>query len=743
MDRMFCYLWSEQGVPDECKFGERWVKSGQDPQAEIWRRIKQSLGQRKDLLRDGKIRLEHYWDVTDYAQKVGRYYQRSRVDDHIRPHIGFRKYSTGEVHCITPADAQIRVDRLLARMGQPLPTVGLAAWQARAAEDVLGRVAQGSRTVVAELCARFGKTIWSGVLMREMQAPLTIVASYVLTSFTSFEKELTAYQQFSDMVIIDAADPEYREVVESALSNGKQVVVFLSMCPGAGRNGRLRWLFGLDQPRLLIVDEADFGVHQNNQVQALMGAVKPGDTVILMTGTNADKAVSCWPIDAMLSVVYPELLMEKHNPQPHYATNLANFGIDPRRHDLVVDVQFYQMDLRRAVEDARRAEPQLFTDDGIYLPSWSKAAADPVRAKGFITRVLQAVFLGQNGWDELNVDLQTRRNSREGQRVAMMFMPGSTTNANLEEISRIASSTLAGYHVVTIYGEEMTNRTAEARAKEEIQIAARKGQEVLLISAGMAQRSFSVGEITELYLAYDQGDAGATMQKISRALTPDDLGKIGRIISLSFDPNRDDKFDPMLLETALNYKRTHGIDSARRALDAVLRTVDIFRCTEDGAIKLDPDEYLEAALARKSISRVCGKVADHTLLSVAELKALADGNLEAFRAAKAATADRGRTRLSRSRTVAPKPHAEEHASADLIAAAREMITTIVENLDIIMLGTGQNSLQAALDDVRQDPNKRQAVSEEFGIDIEIICDLFDRGVINMEIVELLLDASAC
>ena len=45
-DSMWCYLWEETEHPGECKFGERWVFAGQDPQKEIRSRIRASLGVR-------------------------------------------------------------------------------------------------------------------------------------------------------------------------------------------------------------------------------------------------------------------------------------------------------------------------------------------------------------------------------------------------------------------------------------------------------------------------------------------------------------------------------------------------------------------------------------------------------------------------------------------------------------------------------------------------------------------------
>ena len=740
MDRMYCYLWWEKTNPDEAKFGERWVFDGQDPETEIWKRIKSSLGVRKDLIKDGTVVLETFWDVTDLAKKVGRYYQRSRMDDFIRPRIGFRKGSTGEIHELPASEIKLKVDKYLAKSSQPLPVVGLAAWQARTAEQIISDITVGRRTIIAELCARFGKTIWSGTLIRETNAQLTVVVSYVLTSFASFEKDLSGFEQFKDFVLIDTADEEYQEVVSAALSQGKQVVAFLSMCVGTKRQEKIDFLFGQTQNRLVIVDEADFGVHRAGQAKPLLDARDSNDVVILMTGTNADKAASFWPVDKALSVVYPELIMEKRKTQKSYPTTLSNFKIDPTRHDLVVDVEFYQMDLKRAVEFARTADPETFTQDGVYLPSWSKFAAYPVKAKGFWTRMLQSVFLGQHGVDELNVDLQTERSvAKEGQRVAMMFLSGSMQNENLAEAVALAQQALPGFMIVPVYGDEMTNRTAETEVLEAIDKAAKLGQDVLLLSAGMAQRSFSVGAITELYLAYDTGDNGATIQKISRALTPEQAGKIGRIVSLSFDPNRDDKFDSLLLETSLNYKRTHNLKSAKESLREVLRTVDIFRCTEDGSIKLEGDEYLERAIERRSVTRVAGKTSNLELLSASQIAAVASGNAEAFKAAKQEAAQKGKTKLSANKAVGERDKSEEMANAKLLAKAREVITTIVENMDIIVYGTGTSILADAFDTIETDNQKRKAVEQEFGLDFDLIRELFDLGVINTDLVELQVD----
>lgn len=312
MNKMYCYLWFERDKPNEGKFGERWVFNGQDPKREIWKRIKTSVGVRKDLIKDGTIQLECFWDVTEFAKKIGRCYKHGKVDDKIRPAIGFRKGTTGEVHELSPSEIRIKVNKFLSKLGQSLPQVGLSQNQYSAAENVLEAIRQGKRTIEAELCARFGKTIWSGALIRETNSKLTIIASYVLTSFSSFEKDLSSFDQFKDLVLVDTADKEYQDIIDAALKQNKQVVAFLSMCSGSKRQARIDYLFSQTVDRLVIIDEADYGVHQVRQSRPLVQARTEQDVIILMTGTNGDKAAGIWPIDHYVSVTYPELLIEKH-----------------------------------------------------------------------------------------------------------------------------------------------------------------------------------------------------------------------------------------------------------------------------------------------------------------------------------------------------------------------------------------------------------------------------------------------
>jgi len=314
-DKMYCYLWEEVDRPGECKFGERWVFSGEDHEVECRKRIRDSLSVRKDIYDQGHVRVVALWDVSEIAKKVGRYYQRSKMDDYLREFIGHRKGSTGEVHKLYGDDMKLRVNKLLAKLGQPLVTAGLSTKQYKVAEEVLSAFENNNRVVLAELCARFGKTIWSGAVAVEQGADIVVVASYVKTVFTSFATDLTSFQQFANYAHVDTADADYQEQIEAALADGKKVFAYLSLANGSKRQERIDYLFDNQVEKLLVVDEADFGAHQIKQAQPLIDKLDNKVYTIIMTGTNADRAATHWPIDTMVSVTYPELLIQKRATQ--------------------------------------------------------------------------------------------------------------------------------------------------------------------------------------------------------------------------------------------------------------------------------------------------------------------------------------------------------------------------------------------------------------------------------------------
>lgn len=314
-DYMMLYLWEDTDAPEtELKFGEtlRHTESLQEATEETEKYIRHSLGRQKHKFDEGRVIIHHIWDASDYAQHFNRYRRGAHLDDFIRNKLVLgERVGRTEVHRhITADEFIIRINKELSNY-QNLITAGLSTKQYEQLVNVINAFGNGCKVILAELCARFGKTIWAGSLIKETEAELTIVASYVLTSFSSFIKEFTSFNQFKDFVLIDTKEEDYQEKVKKALSERKQVVTFLSMCTSDKREERIKFLYNQKVDILTIVDEADYGVQHPNQAMALINAQKDNDRVILMTGTGADRAAGNWNIDYHTSTTYIELLVEK------------------------------------------------------------------------------------------------------------------------------------------------------------------------------------------------------------------------------------------------------------------------------------------------------------------------------------------------------------------------------------------------------------------------------------------------
>lgn len=406
-----------------------------------------------------------------------------------------------------------------------------------------------------------------------------------------------------------------------------------------------------------------------------------------------------------------------------------HFKIDRSRDLLAVEIQFYQMDLRGIVEEAKKYSQEMDPD---FLPSWAKFCEAPMKAKGFWTYMIEALFLHKHNSPELYTG-QHFEDFAEGPRVAMMFL-GKIRNKHLELAAAYAQEVLPGWIVQYINGNVTNGHKAEKFANNVIKEARDKGKNVLFIAANMAQRSFSVSEITELYLAFDGGEAGATIQKMSRALTPWKKGKISKIVSLSFDPNRDDTFDLIIITTARNYKKKHNEKSLREALRKVLRTIDVFQCTSNNTIKINDDLYLETLIQSNRFGRAVGRMIELDGFTLDQLWAISEGNTNYFNRDREETADKGKTREPEEKKKDRKERDEEQKMKD---KARRVIVTFCEYVDIVILGTERDTVHDALVLLDTDKELQANIYKLFELDYEIARVILHR--INQDFLQLLLD----
>lgn len=320
-DRIFMYEWYiiddvkvniNNKIEGECKPGDHWISAGVDPLESIKNYVRNDQKKRKDKYDEGKVRILRIWDVSEYAKKYNKFYPHSKIDENIKKVIGHVKQN--DVYSLDPLCFYQKFNDLLRKENQPLPIIGLRAGQIRTLLTILGYYYnENAKVILGDLYARFGKTIFSLGLSRELEWKITIIAAYVKTSFRSFENDMSGGEQFKNMVGIHAEDPNYKQKIQDALNAGKQVVVYLSLCKGEKRDNRIKYLLSQNVPAGLIVDEADFGAWRKGQSDPLKEHALKNEKckVFLMTGSNVERAGAFWPIDKMVLETYYEALSDR------------------------------------------------------------------------------------------------------------------------------------------------------------------------------------------------------------------------------------------------------------------------------------------------------------------------------------------------------------------------------------------------------------------------------------------------
>jgi hypothetical protein len=317
MEFHFLYLWedidSRKGKRSEVKFGEHFESNASSMVEAIEntkKYIRSSLSRQKHKSDQGRILIHEIWDVTQHSKDIGYFRKHSKLDDKIRPFIG--NVVQSEVHDIIPALAIARVNKYLNKHSARKASVAtLSTAQYEMVESLIGAIENGHRDISLNLCARFGKTIMALALFIESDADIMIATSYVLSSLASFEKEVEEFEQFKDIVPIQADDDNLEERVKECVDNGQKALVLLSMCNSDKRDSRIEKIYSYGETTLTFIDEADFGAHHEQQLRPFKECRRDNDIFLFMTGTNIDRAIANWQITHSETVTYPELLFNR------------------------------------------------------------------------------------------------------------------------------------------------------------------------------------------------------------------------------------------------------------------------------------------------------------------------------------------------------------------------------------------------------------------------------------------------
>ena len=278
---------------------------------------------------------------------------------------------------------------------------------------------------------------------------------------------------------------------------------------------------------------------------------------VFASGTNVQRlAKSASKVDGVLYTAYSELEAseEKIIKRKFYSANLVQ--------------------LKDVVEAM----------DETVQPSWTKIWGKPNANRAFISTMFNAFVGNESLIPSLNLDQITSD-------TISTFMVLTSANKNeMSQAAKIIEKSVEGFNVVILNGDHTTNKEAETETKKAINIAKAEGKRGIIILANqMGSRSYSISEIQATIMAYDRGSVDATQQKVSRSLTPGktfegDKKEFGHIIDLSFDPNRSENIERLLIDEIVQVQKSKDIDFPA-ATSFVLNSIDLSKVNEYGYVE--------------------------------------------------------------------------------------------------------------------------------------------------------------
>jgi hypothetical protein len=134
------------------------------------------------------------------------------------------------------------------------------------------RCGEADTSLIANLCPRFGKTIWALSLFNKISEEygnrVMLLPSYWLSVHTSFVDTLNDWKDFNDIALIDPNDPDAALVAANALDNGQRIIIQISLHGDLAEwSKKHNWISEIDNDEFfMFADEGDFGTHTENQV---------------------------------------------------------------------------------------------------------------------------------------------------------------------------------------------------------------------------------------------------------------------------------------------------------------------------------------------------------------------------------------------------------------------------------------------------------------------------------------------
>ena len=587
-----------------------------------------------------------------------------------------------------------------------------------ALEIIDNAIKNGNRfpNIIANLPPRFGKTIWGLCLFNEIckryNTRVMLLPAYWLSVHSSFVEELDEFDDFLDIAFIDPNKDDAEFKAQHALENGQRIIVPVSLHGDLDEwKQKHAWISDInDLDKFYFNDEGDFGTHADRQVEKLQSL---GQGIsCFASGTNVQRlAKGAGKVDGVVYAAYSQLEKTESN---------------------IVKRKFWMLEVNTLKEQVEKL-------DETVQPSWVKLNGKPNGNKTFHTTLIRSLTGHEPLQQGLNLSNLT------GEQIECFMVLTSADKKGMQQLKELYKRAVPTWHIKVLNGDYTTNKQAQYETIKEINEARIAGKEgVIIIANQMGSRSYSIPEIQATIVAYDRGGVDATVQKTSRCLTPGktysgEIKLYGHIVDLSFDPNRNENIERLILEEALMVQKSLNIDFPD-AMRFVLSSIDCFTVKYGTAVQVQEEDMFNKLGDNENLLRVADVSVDinnnlDLIEDLANIKAMGDTSKKTRDAINSAkNIIREGDESSRQPTDKEKQELEKIINNAI--KALNMSATSVYNL-----ASDGDTYSECIQIISNDQEDAAEFEELFGVSPDFVKVVLERDMLNLPVLDVVVQNS--
>lgn len=398
----------------------------------------------------------------------------------------------------------------------------------------------------------------------------------------------------------------------------------------------------------------------------------------------------------------------------------------------IVRRKFFMLEVDSLKQDVEQYDEKV-------QPSWIKLNSKPNGNKTFHSMLVRSLTGQEPLRQELNLSNLT------GEQIECFMILTSADKKGMKQLKEIYERAVPNYHIKVLNGDYTTNKQAQYETAREINEARIAGKEGLIIIANqMGSRSYSIPEIQATVIAYDRGSVDATVQKVSRCLTPGktysgETKEVGHIVDLSFDPNRSENVERLLVDEIIQVSKSENLDFPA-ATSFVLSSIDCFKVRYGTAVEVSEEDMFSILGNNESLLRV----ADVTVDVNSALDLIEDlANVTAAGSHDKKTRDAINSAMNKIREGG-------QADREPTDAEKRELEKIINNAvralnmsatSVFNLADGGETYRECISNISKDPEDAKEFQELFGVTTEIVEVILDRELLNEPILDVIVQNS--